>query len=478
MNSLSSSRAAVALALAAAIPAQDPAGKTWPRPEPIFEKPLTFSAPDRRAARRVLSTGAVAYLVADPAVPRVEVKIHARAGSYLDPPGKEGLGRLVALGLRGGGTAARSAAEFDRALAELGATLDVHVGDTEAFLLVRCDPSSMKQALTLAFELLQTPAFSEASLAQDRRRILESLTARDDDVRAIEERAWNRLTRGSHESTRLPNPTSLGRVTRQDLVQYAEQFFFARNLLLAVSGAFDESNIVPLLEESMAGLRNRDAPLPIPSEPREPAAPGVYFVDAGRPMATARVRVGFVGLRRDDPDRVPLQVLLEHVGGRVAPSRVERTLRAEGGLTWDPAATFAPGSFYAGSHCIHGTCLADDAGVLAQRMIAELKALRERTLPEDALAALRQMLVDRAAAAETSAAARAARFALDEIARADAEEASRDRARLEALTADECLRAARTWLDPAKAIVLVVGNARAANAVEAVFGPSRPVAGL
>jgi zinc protease len=365
-----------------------------------------------------------------------------------------------------------------RELAALGASLEITIGETEGLAVLQCEPASLKAALTLALEPLREPAFSQESLDRAKRKLVESLAARDDSLDAMEERAWKRLTRGSHFSTRLPNVESLGRITREDLVQYAGQFLFARNMLLAVSGAFDESGAVPLLEESLAGLRNRDTPLPIPAEPEAAAVPGLYGVDAGRPLTTARIRVGFAGVRRDHGDRVPLQVLLEVLGGRLTASRLDRALRAEKGLTWDPASSFAAGDFYPGSFSLHATTLTPDAPATVKAILDELRSLGERPLHDDAVAAVRQALVDRAAALETSASARAARFALDELARADAEELTRDRARLEALTADECWRAARLWLDPAKAIVLVVGDAKALEGAKAALGAVKPVSGL
>jgi zinc protease len=450
------------LLLPPAIAAQTPKGdKPLARPDTLFAKPLSFAAPDRRAARRALSSGAIVYLAPDATIPRVEANITFRAGAYVDAPGKEGLSALVAYSLRHGGSKTRGAEEFQKELGALGATLEIQIGDTEGQALLRCEAASLKVALALTLELLRDPALSQQSLDAGKQRILASLAARDDSLDAIEARAWKRLARGAHFSTRLPSAESLASIQRQDLVTYAEHYLFPRNFLMAFSGAFDESNMVPMLEESLAGFRNRDAPLPIPPEPETAAAPGFYGVDAGRPLSTARVRVGFVGFRRDHPDRVPVQAILEYLGSKISASRLDRVLRVERGLSWNPSSEWRGGDFFAGDYCLRAACLPQDATAVARAILDELKNLGDRPLSDDALATIRQTLVDRAAAAETSAAARAARFAQDELARADAEELTRDRARLEALGPEELLRAARLWLDPNKAIVVILGDSSA-----------------
>jgi zinc protease len=434
-------------------------------------KPLAYNAPDRRAARRVLGCGAVVYLVRDATIPRVEARIHFRAGAYVDPLGKEGLSAIVAAALRNGGSKNRAAEDLDRALAAIGATLEIQIGETEGEVILRAEPAEFHAALVLVLELLREPVFAPKGVEAAKQRMLASLGARDDSVDAIEGRAWRRLVRGNHFSTRLPSAESLAAITREDLAAYADQFLFPRNFLIALSGAFDETNVVPMLEEAFASFRNKDAPLPVPAEPEAPAAPGVYLVDAGRPMATARVRVGFVGFKRDNPDRVAVHVLLEYLGSELAASRLDRVLRIERGLSWHPTAELAGGDFFNGEPWLRAPTLAADSPAAAKAILDELRTLGEKPIAEDALAAIRQSLVDRAAAIETSASARAARFAKDELARADAEEISHDRAKLEALTPDECLRAARRWLDPNKAIILIVGDGASLDRAEPALAP-------
>src|SRR3712207_2043103 len=73
---------------------QQPAGIPA-HPRELKYTTLTFNPPRRDKYRHVLSNGAVVYAVEDPDLPLVNIQTLVRAGSYLDPAGKEGLAALV-----------------------------------------------------------------------------------------------------------------------------------------------------------------------------------------------------------------------------------------------------------------------------------------------------------------------------------------------------------------------------------------------
>ena len=81
--------AAGSLAAADAIPA---------RPEQIAVKPLVWAPPAAKDHRVVLKkSGVVAYLAENHDLPLVNVQITLKGGTYLNPPGKEGLAEMTLL---------------------------------------------------------------------------------------------------------------------------------------------------------------------------------------------------------------------------------------------------------------------------------------------------------------------------------------------------------------------------------------------
>nr|MBA3713658.1 hypothetical protein [Pyrinomonadaceae bacterium] len=113
-----------------ATPAQTSAGIPA-HPKDLKYSPLEYSPPKRDKYRRVLSNGAVAYLVEDHDLPLVNVSVMVRTGSYLEPAGREGLAFLTGGQIRAGGTTTKKAGDFDEAADFLAATISSFVGDTQ-----------------------------------------------------------------------------------------------------------------------------------------------------------------------------------------------------------------------------------------------------------------------------------------------------------------------------------------------------------
>ncbi len=441
-----------------------------PRPEVLVERPLAARKVDRREARRVLSSGAVAYLLPEARGGAVEIEVLFRAGAYLDPPGKEGLAEIAGACMRTGGTATRPPAQIEAELARLGAALRIEIGETTGRARLTAPPDAAGTAFAIAVDCLRSPGFDAGAVARARTHVLRRLAARNDRLSEIEERLWARLVRGEHFSTRLPSPASLDAITADDLASIPRQLVFPRNLIVSVSGPFDEAAASQWLEEALAGWPNVDAPIPAPPEAGAPSEPGVYLADAGRPLPSARVRVGFAGVRRDHPDLPVLMALMECIGSTLLPSRAERALRLERDLSWEPASRVDDGDLLRGSLAVSAPCFARDARETAAALLAEIRRLGEEPLPLETLAALRQTLVARESIVAADASSLGRRFAQDEIARADPEECARFADRWTKLTAEECIRVARSLLDPAKAIVLVVGSGDALGAEDPAWG--------
>src|SRR5688572_4562204 len=100
-------------------------------PRDLKYSTLSYTPPKREQYRHVLSNGIVAYLVEDHDLPLVNVSTLVRTGSYLDPAGKEGLASLTGAQMRAGGTASKTAEEFDEAADFLAASISSFIGPTQ-----------------------------------------------------------------------------------------------------------------------------------------------------------------------------------------------------------------------------------------------------------------------------------------------------------------------------------------------------------
>src|SRR5918993_617903 len=151
--------ALVALA-PASILAQQPANIPA-HPRELKFTPLSYTPPKREQYRHVLSNGVVVYLVEDHDLPLVNVSTLVRTGSYLDPAGKEGLASLTGAQMRTGGTASKTAEEFDEAADFLAAGINSSMSTLQGNASINVLAKDTDAGLALYFDMLRNPRFQE-----------------------------------------------------------------------------------------------------------------------------------------------------------------------------------------------------------------------------------------------------------------------------------------------------------------------------
>src|SRR5262249_20092891 len=199
-----------------------------------------FTPPDAAQFRHKLSNGATAFLVEDHEFPLINISVLVKTGDYLDPAGKEGLASLMGRQMAAGGTKTKSAAAFEEAAAFLAAQIHSQAGDTEAEASLNCLTKDVDAGLALFVEMLRYPSVDEERLRLATSQALQGMERRNDSTTSIEQREFQRLLRGDqHFSTRPDTKATLDAITRQDLLDFHERYYYPANFILAVSGDFN-----------------------------------------------------------------------------------------------------------------------------------------------------------------------------------------------------------------------------------------------
>ena len=200
----------------------------------------------------------------------------------------------------------------------------------------------------------------------------------------------------------------------------------------------------------------RPAPGRLPEAPNRPSAVTAYLVE--RPgAAQSFLAAGQVGVPRASPDYIRLTVLNTILGGQYA-SRINLNLREDKGYTYGSSSVF---QFRVGRGPFRASALVA-TGVTAAALAEMLKELTDITGPRPVTAP------ELARAKDGIIRGFGARFA-DNAAIANAltdlvvydlpdDEFATFRAKLEAVTCDDVNQAARTYLDPSRMTILVVGD--------------------
>ncbi|MBI4469015.1 MAG: insulinase family protein [Acidobacteria bacterium] len=427
-------------------------------PKDLTYPKLDYTPPKASNYRQVLSSGVVAYMVEDNDLPLVNITVLIRVGQYAQPAGKEGLASLAGSQMRAGGTASKSAEEFDEAADYLAAQIQSYVTDTQGVANLNCLSKELDTSLQLFFDMLRNPRFQQDRLDLAKSQTLQQMERRNDRTEEIEDREWSRLIRGADFFTnRSPTKASVESINREDLVAFHRKYFHPGSLMLAVSGDFHTKEMVAKLESVMKGwTAERAAAAGIP-EPTATPVPGIYTVNKAD-VNQGRVLIGHRGSMRNNPDSYALTIMNDILGGPDFTSRLLSRVRSDEGLAYDAGSEFGlgvyfPGYFRARFQSKNATCAQAISIVLD-----EINRIRTVRVSEEELTTSKNQAIGIFPRFFATALLIANTFAADEFTGRPAGywEAYRDR--IAAVTAQDVQRVAREYLHPDKLVFLIVGN--------------------
>ncbi len=446
----------VLVLLGSSAPAQVPQ-EIPAHPDELTFEPIVFEPPSAAEHRHVLKNGMVVFIAEDKALPLVNVSLTFRAGSWLDPAGQEGLASFTGSQMRRGGTRSLSAEELDERLDFLATQASSGIGSTSGGASLNCLTDNLDESLALFVEMLREPRFQEDRLDLAREQSLQAMKKRNDDSGDIEAREWNVLLNGeSHFTNRFTTEASLRAITRDDLRAFHRQYVHPSRMVAAVSGSFETAEMLERLEQAFADWPGAPAEITAIPDSVDPAAPGLYRIE--KDVNQGRVSIGLSGVKRDNPDVYALELMIDILGGGGFTSRLMTTVRSNEGLAYDARMAASFGVWYPGRFRALFQSKSPTVAWATELVFEEIRKIREDGVTPEELATAQASLIETFPSSFNSKARSMAIFASDEYTGRAAGYWETYRDRIQAVTAEDVRRAAKTHLLPEKMIVLVVGK--------------------
>ena len=282
-------------------------------------------------------TGTPALFVAASELPIVDIRLTFDAGSARDSEIRDGLYGLASLTaqLLDEGTSTQStddiATTFERLGAEYSAT---SYRDMFAVnLRVLADPEHLNPAVDQLLAILKDAQFPQDSID----RILKSAAIgqkqKKESPSAIVGIRFYRELYGKHPYAEPSTGTeaSLKKIKPEDIRQFKDTFLVAKNLNISITGQLSTEQARTLAERISQSLPlgQKAKALPDPAPLTASRIVPVKF-DATQ----SHVMIGQIGIKRDDPDTVPLAVGNEMLGGGGFNALLMKELREKRGLTY------------------------------------------------------------------------------------------------------------------------------------------------
>jgi zinc protease len=371
---------------------------------------LDFTPPLASTYRAVLGNGVVGYFVEDHDLPLVNISVTVKAGSYLDPAGKEGLASAVGSQMRAGGTQRWKADDFDEEADFLAANISSGVGGSSGFASVNFLAKDADKALEMFFDMLKNPAFQQDRLDLFKSQSLQQMERRNDATASIEGREWSRLLRGEkHFTNAFSTKSSIESLSREDLVAFHKKYFHPGNFLLAVSGDFKTADMKARLEKAMSAWTfDKEAAVPVPKPNFAPVA-GVYMVNKAD-VNQGRVAIGHVGIQQGNPDEIAVDLMNDILGGSGFTSRITNRVRSDEGLAYSAGSTYSAGDFYEGVFRASFQSKSATCAQATQIVFEEIQRIRDEKVTAEELETIKNSAIETFPRIFSSAAAIASTF--------------------------------------------------------------------
>jgi len=428
------------------------------RPEKLTFPELTFEVPDADALRFELEDGTPVYAKQDKQFPLINITVYFRGGSYLVPPGKEGLAGITGAAWRSGGAGDGTAQELDEELDFLAANLGTNIGEVSGSASLNVLSKDLEAAMAIFMDVLTAPRFQQDRFDKAKENRLQAMKQRNDDTADIEAREWNRLIFGDdYWQNRLATKASVDAITAGDSRAFVKSLVRSGNLVVAVAGDFEPAELEALLSKTIGSLEPLAEPLPPISQPDHTPEPGVYVVNKSD-VNQGRVSIGRIGFKEGFPEEFPLMIGNDILGGGGFTARMMKRIRSDEGLAYGAYSSLGfpvtiPGEFRANYQSKSSTC-----AYAAEIFFGLLDDMRTANATDEEIRTSKTSYVETFPRRFASASQVAGTFAVDEILGREHSYWVDYRANINAVSADDVRKAMAENLDPETMIMLVVGN--------------------
>ncbi len=296
----------------------------------LVYKPIDTDIP--KTKRTTLKNGMVVHLMPDHELPLFTAFAMIRAGSIWEPEDKTGLAALTGANIRSGGTISRPPDQLDEILEFISGSVETSIGAESGSASLSVLSKDTDLGLEILADVLRNPRFDPDRFELAKARMLDGIRRENDDPTQAARRELLKLIYAGSAYGRYSTIESVQSITRDDAIEFHKTYFVPQNVMLGVTGDFDEETIIAKLEKVFEGWKGETPDYPRVEPVKEEFVGGVYLAEKDIPQSV--IRMGHLAGRRTDPDYHALRVMDEILGGGGFSSRLVKSVRIDRGLAY------------------------------------------------------------------------------------------------------------------------------------------------
>lgn len=398
--------------------------------------------------------GVSVWLVEEPSIPILSLRMAWQAGSTNDPDGLEGLTNAMVYHMNEG-AGELDAQAFFKGMEELNMSFSCGSSSESTY----CNASMLTDNVSPSFEMiamaLSEPRFDDGPFERFKREQTVSLQTRETNARFLARRALSNALYPDHSYAKETTTESIAAITQDDMRTQKDLLMVRDGMLVTAVGAISPEALAPLIDQAVAGLPQSSEATEADDVVLADAVAAPIVVDLPQPQSL--VSFTAPAMTRDDPDFYTAVVLNYTFGGGGFESRLMKDLRVERGLTYGVYTGVNAGDklqTWAGS----GQTKNESAAEFIEGVKENMVAMVEEGMSEDELAAAKANLTGSYPLGFDSNAKIAANMMGVRLEGLPVDFFDKRNAMVEAVTLEDVNRVASEYLDPENFTFIVVGQ--------------------
>jgi zinc protease len=422
-------------------------------PEPGAPRPYHFP----HIHRTTLDNGLRVLVAENHNAPIVALRTIVKSGADHDVADLAGLASLTA-DLLDEGAGSRDTIKLAEDIGLLGGALGTGADWDATYMSIEVLSRTASDAIQILGDVSFRATLPADALERVRsERLMEILQQRDEPAAIAGKRFAGLLYgTGAYGNPIIGTSASVSRTTLDDVRRFYAQHYIPNHSSVVVSGDITPDDAVRLVGEAFGDWkRGPEPPRPTP-QPRNLEASRIYLID--RPQAVqSEIRVGHVGVPRSSEDYFAINVMNALLGG-IFNSRINLNLREKHGYTYGARSTFAFRRS-AGPFVVSAPVRNEVTRESVEEVLAELRRIRTGDVEPRELDETKSYMMGVFPATVQSASDIASRLLDMELYSLPEDYFDRYRENIAAVSRDDVARVANKYVDPDRALIVIVGNA-------------------
>jgi zinc protease len=421
-----------------------------------------------------LANGLEVFGIEDSEIPLAEFTLSIDGGHLLDSVEKNGAANLLGE-LMTRGTADRTPAELEEAIAGLGAEIAVFASDEAMVLRGRTLARNFAPVMELVTEILLEPRWDEAEFELAKGLVDSQIVSQQTNPIQLAQLSAQFVAYGTDDiraHSVLGSRTSLADLTIEDLKAFYEANLDPQLASFRIVGDVPEEEVLSALAPLANGWSKGTAQSPVVDPPSMPKSASIYFYDL--PGAKQSVfTFTHPAMLRTDSDYFPASVANYRLGGGGFASRLTQQLREGKGYTYGVSSDFE-GSAREGSFEIFSQ-VRSNVTLEATQLVRDILRDYALTYSAEDLAVTKSYFINSKARQFESFGAKLGILANVDLYNLPYDYVAKENEIVEAMSVEEIVRLASTYILPDRMNYVMVGDAQTQLDRLSALGLGEPV---